>query len=188
VGVTNDVGTGSGTLTLIGKKAAPVISGSIAVSAISGVPFTYQIKSTNDPTSFTAVGLPKGLALDAATGVIAGVPSLNGQTGTVQVTLGAVNEGGSGSAVLALTVLPPLPTITSSLKETATAGKLYSYTILASGAPTAYEVSGLFSGLSFNAATATLSGVIGGTFASTSPYPVVLKATNASGIASKRNG
>ena len=87
------------------------------------MPFTYQIKATNAPMTFTATGLPPGLTLDAETGTIRGVLSLSAQTGLVPVTIGAVNDGGPGTAVLALKVLPPLPAITSSLKETATAGR-----------------------------------------------------------------
>ena len=183
VGASNAMGSGSGTLTLIGKKAVPEVSSTLAATATLGVPFSYQINATNAPTGFTAKGLPDGLSLDAASGLIAGVPSLTGQTGAVPVTLGAINDGGTGSALLALTVLPPLPLITSSLLETATAGKFYSYTVSASGSPTEYGVSGLLSGLSFDAATATLSGVLSGTAASSTPYAVVLKATNASGSA-----
>ena len=184
VGASNSLGTGSGTLTLIGKKAVPVVSSTLEATAVSGVPFSYQIKATNAPTAFSAVGLPPGLSLDAASGLITGVPSSREQTSVVSVTIGAENEGGSGvPAVLALNVLPPLPSITSVLKETATAGKFFTYTISASGAPTAYAVDDLVSGLNFEASMATLSGVISGSLASATPYKVVLTATNGSGSA-----
>ena len=68
--------------------------------------FDYQITATNYPTSFFAIGLPAGLSFDPASGRIWGVPSA---TGTFAVTLRASNNGGTGSANLALSVGPEPP-------------------------------------------------------------------------------
>lgn len=86
----------------------PIItSGSVAMGTI-GQPFAYQIVATNSPVSFGAVGLPAGLAINAATGSIAGTPAA---AATTQVTLTATNAAGAGAALLAIIVgtTPPPP-------------------------------------------------------------------------------
>lgn len=70
----------------------PVITGPATASGQVGVAFNYQIVASNSPTSYAAVGLPDGLNLDSATGLITGTPSV---TGTTSVTLTASNAGGS---------------------------------------------------------------------------------------------
>lgn len=61
--------------------------------------FNYQIAATNYPTSFFSIGLPLGLSFDPASGGIFGIPSV---TGSFNVTLRAINGGGTGSASLSL--------------------------------------------------------------------------------------
>jgi hypothetical protein len=94
------------------------------------------------------------------TGLISGTTTA---TGTSNVTISAINVGGTGSATLALTVLPPAPVITSTLTATATNGAAFSYQITATNSPTSYGASGLPSGLSVN----TSSGLISGTTTAT---------------------
>jgi rhamnogalacturonan endolyase len=84
-------------LTIVGT---PVITSATSAGGMFGVPFLYTITATNVPTSFSAAGLPAGLALDPATGMISGSPV----AGTFTVTLGATNLAGTGSATLILTI------------------------------------------------------------------------------------
>ncbi|HEY1793478.1 MAG TPA: putative Ig domain-containing protein [Opitutaceae bacterium] len=82
----------------------PVIqSGSVSAYAYT-YPFRYVIPVGNSAATFSATGLPPGLSLDPAAGVISGTPSA---TGVYPVSLTASNSGGSTTATLAITVTPP---------------------------------------------------------------------------------
>lgn len=79
----------------------PVITSVVTASGVVGQAFSYQITATNIPTSFGATGLPAGLAIDMATGLISGIPSASG---SFSVNLSATNSAGTGNATLALTI------------------------------------------------------------------------------------
>lgn len=79
----------------------PVIATPPAALITKGNGYGFQIAATNSPASYSATGLPAGLALDPATGVIGGVPAA---TGDYTVTLGATNAQGTGHATLSLSV------------------------------------------------------------------------------------
>lgn len=84
--------------------AVPVISSTLSAVAVSGEPFSYQITATNSPTSYGAGGLPAGLSVNTATGLISGTTSA---TGTSNVIISATNAGGGGAAYLNLVVETP---------------------------------------------------------------------------------
>ena len=101
LGATNASGKGNATLALTITAAHPAITSATSGSGTVGTAFSYQITATNSPTSYSATGLPAGLSVNTATGVISGTPTA---AGTSTVTLGATNSGGTGSATLTLTV------------------------------------------------------------------------------------
>jgi hypothetical protein len=82
----------------------PAITSVLVYSDTIGTPLTpsYQITTGVPATSFQALGLPAGLLLNSATGLISGTPT---QSGTFPVALSAFNANGQGaSATLILTI------------------------------------------------------------------------------------
>ena len=86
--------------------SAPVIGSAPTAFGNTGEPFQYLIRASNNPTGFTATGLPVGLGVDGGTGLISGTPTA---TGTSTITIGAANATGTATAALVLTVGSPLP-------------------------------------------------------------------------------
>jgi putative Ig domain-containing protein len=91
---------GRGTLIVSGVAA---ITSALTTSGTVGSAFAYQIMATNTPTSYDATGLPAGLALNAATGLITGTPTA---VGVAMVTLSATSSSGTSTATLTLTIAP----------------------------------------------------------------------------------
>jgi hypothetical protein len=62
-----------------GGSISPSVTSSLTftstASATNGSPFSYQILANNGPISYAATGMPSGLQIDAATGLISGVPN-----------------------------------------------------------------------------------------------------------------
>ena len=83
---------------------------SAAGGGVTGEPFLYQIRATGAPSSFSAVGLPEGISLDPATGIMSGMTS---EPGTYTVQVSATNTYGTGTFALQLYVngLPNLNNI-----------------------------------------------------------------------------
>ncbi len=156
----------------------PVITSLGTAGGNQGTTFSYQITASNAPASYGANGLPAGLSVDPVTGIISGTPA---QTGTFNATFSATNPGGTGSATLSLTILPPAPAITSVLSLIGINGRALAYQITATNNPVSYGASGLPAGLSVNPATGVITGTPGGM---TIPTNVTITATNSGGTTS----
>ena len=130
--------------------------------AWNGLPyFSYGIEVDNNPTSFSADGLPAGLTCDANTGVISGTP-VPAETGSFIVTLNATNSSGTGSASFLLTVSNPYinpieKTFGQNVFSSTTAPEVLPLGFV----PTYYYISSgnLPAGLSINPATGIISGI-----------------------------
>jgi regulation of enolase protein 1 (concanavalin A-like superfamily) len=164
-------------VTVTAAGAPPAITSATTATGTVGAAFSYAITASNAPTSFTATGLPNGLAVNTGTGAITGTPT---GAGTASVTISATNAGGTGSATLTLTVNPATPVISSATNATGKVGQAFSYTITASNAPTSYNATGLPAGLAVNTGT----GAITGTPTGAGTASVTISATNAGGTGS----
>jgi len=110
VTATNATGSGTSTLTITVGAAgtAPLISSpTSATGAVGSVFPTYTVGGTDQPTSYTAAGLPPGLTINSLTGAINGTPTTSG---TFHVTITATNGVGSGSTTLTITIAGPATT------------------------------------------------------------------------------
>jgi hypothetical protein len=142
----------------------PGITSRLSASGKQGQNFSYTIIASNNPTSFSASGLPAGVDLDPATGVMAGPPIVSG---TFPVTIVAANQYGAGSQVLTLTLASSVPVITSPVSASWTENLSgFSYTIQASDSPTLFGASGLPLGLMVDTNSGAITGtpLYGGTF------------------------
>ena len=91
-------------------EVAPVITSATSATTATGASFQYQITASHTPSSYDASGLPAGLSVATATGLISGNATV---AGTFTVTLRATNTGGAGTSTLTLTVAAAtLPTVT----------------------------------------------------------------------------
>ncbi len=87
------------------ETIAPVITSAGPTGATAGTPYSFTVTATGNPApTFTATGLPVGLSLDGATGVISGTPTTPG-TSTVTIT---ASNGASpdDTTVVQVTVAP----------------------------------------------------------------------------------
>jgi len=187
ISASNAGGTGSATVSFIvpylitpgfvtATSTVPVIVSSQSVTAYAGVPFSYSLLATNAPTSFAATGLPAGLSINPATGIISGTPTA---AGISSVAVSATNSSGTASATMTIsTYTVPVTAIDSSLATLAApVGNAFSYQVVATYGPTDFTATGLPPGLAINAGT----GLITGTPSAGGSYDATLTVTNATG-------
>lgn len=75
-----------------------------ALTAYLGADFAYQVVTNNNPSSYMASGLPPGLTIDPASGLISGVATISG---TYPVVVTVNHAAGSSSRKLQITVTAP---------------------------------------------------------------------------------
>ena len=158
---------------------APAITSSASANGAMNSPFSYQITATKSPTSYNATGLPAGLSVNTATGLISGTPTTSG---TSTVGLSATNSSGTGTANLTLALSSAsAPAITSATTASGTMGTAFSYQITATNSPTSYGCDGAACGL---ASINTATGLISGSPSTSGTSAIGLTATNSNGTGS----
>ena len=131
-----------------------------------GTPYSYTYAATGTPAPAFAVasgGLPAGLSLNSATGVLSGTPTTAAAaTFTVSASNAVAPNALSPSTTITIGTVQVAPVFTADTPpSTGTVGTPYSYTYAATGTPApAFAVAsgGLPAGLSLNSATGVLSG------------------------------
>ncbi len=176
----NAGGSNSQTFTLIVNQAPTITSGSSATfTAGAAGAFSVTAAGYPAPTFGASGGLPSGVMLNPATGLLSGMPAAGG---IFNFTVSASNSAGSASQSFTLTVNQS-PSITSANAATFTVGVAGSFTVKATGfpAPTLSGSGSLPSGVTFNSSTGALSGTptAGGTF------NIIIAASNAAGSVSQ---
>lgn len=99
VSATNAAGTTQKTLAITVNLAAPVVTSAANAVATVGNGFTYQVTASNTPTTYSATGLPPGLTINTATGLISGAALAEG---VFPVSVGATNAHGTGTRTVTL--------------------------------------------------------------------------------------
>jgi Putative Ig domain len=167
-----------------GNTFLSLVAGGLAITsanptdAVKGQPYSYTITANNGATSYSATGLPAGLMVNTATGVISGTPT---SAGTSTVTLRANNPlFVEVTKVVTFTVNAPAglpPVITPIGAQTAYRGVPFSLTVSASNDPTGFTLSGAPAGFSISA-----GGVITGTTPASAGISILsIQASNAGG-------
>lgn len=175
-----NMGTATQAFSINVPSAPPTITSATTKVCIQNVACSYQITATNSPTSYSATGLPPGLALNVVTGLISGVPTVGGLF-TVTVCSGNFYGTGCQEVIFSIAWCSCIPFITSPTSASGIIGASFSYQITATNSPTSYSASSLPPGLMVNTST----GLISGTPTTVGIYPVTVFASNASGAGSQ---
>jgi hypothetical protein len=178
----NGVGQQASQSFTITVKQAPAITSANSTTFTVGTAGSFSLIATGFPApTFGETGsLPAGLTLNSSTGVLSGTP-LAGAGGSYLITFTASNGVGQQASQSFTITINQAPAITSASSATFTVGSAGSFSVTATGFPsvTFGESGALPSGVSFNAATGTLSGTPAA--ASSGTYNLTFTATNGVG-------
>ena len=178
ISATNGAGTGNGTVTITITLGPPVITSATTANGVQGTPMTYQITASNSPTSFNATGLPAGLSVNTANGLISGTPTA---MGAFPVSVSATNATGTGSTTVTFNIAIGPPVVTSAGVAAGVTGSVFSYTITATNSPTSFGAIALPAGLTLD----TVTGVISGVPIPSGVFNATISATNGTGTGTK---
>jgi len=148
----------------------PVINSNANMVGISGKPLSFQVAANNSPTLYGATGLPTGLSINTASGVISGTSTENG---TFMVTLSAANSAGTGYANLTITVAASASNISATYGSTTTWVCPANVTAVQVEAWGAGGAGGSAQRVGASGTVQYGGGGAGGTYAKVTSYPVV---------------
>jgi prepilin-type N-terminal cleavage/methylation domain-containing protein len=158
----SDDATFTWTVTALPSLTSP---GAQAFRTATAVSLPITLSGGLAPASWTAVGLPAGLTINASTGVISGTAPATVQATPQTATITVVDKGlKTATTTFTWRVLTPV-TLGSPGPQAASKGDTVNFPLgaLAGGGQTPYtwKATGLPPGLSLNASTGTVSGTIG---------------------------
>jgi hypothetical protein len=183
VTVTATDGTNSASQTFmwtVTPRVALVNPGAISNAAGDVVSLQIQASTVGGTLSYTASGLPSGLSISSSSGLISGTMSSSAASATPYAVTVTANDGTSTSSQTfywtVSTVWEPVTSDQSNYD-----GDVVSLSAAAhyhSTGTLSYSATGLPSGLSINSSTGLISGTVGSTADTSSPYTVTLTATD----------
>jgi hypothetical protein len=170
------------TWTIRRVNTAPVLTDPPDQTTGMGVPVSLQLQATdadNDTLSFSASGLPTGMQIAAATGLISGTPTT---VGVFSVTVSVSDGVASVSQIITWTIFDPAadshaPTLSNPGAQHNIAGDVIALQLSANDIdndPLTYSANGLPPGLVLNSTT----GMISGSPTTAGRYTVVLSVTD----------
>ena len=161
-------------LLVMEKAETPIIKTMAIPAAQTGQAFRFAMDGAGGDLHWSATGLPKGLEINQATGVIKGVPS---ESGDFFVAVTAENSPGSSSKEFTLRVESAVYIQTTRLRD-GNVGVNYSVTLkAANGDSCVWAATGLPDGLSLDTDTGEISGIPN----EAGDYTVVITATSNKG-------
>ena len=173
-------------LMLADPNLPPLINAPILLTGTTGVPFSFQIAATSTPTGYVATGLPSGLSVNPATGLISGTPDT---AGSYPVVLGAVNTNGTGKMNVVISISPATPVaptiVADPVSVSVIPGQATNFSVTATGTqPLSYQ---------WKLNGQDISGATGSTYAVSSPLAsdngkqYSVSVTNATGSVTSAN-
>lgn len=166
------------TLVLTITLGPPVITSPATATGAVGFATSYQITASNSPSSYNATGLPPGLAINTATGLISGTPTTNG---TFVAAVSATNSTSTASQPVTFTIAVGLPAVTSLATVAVATNAAFSYQIAATNGPTSFGATGLPPELSVDPTT----GLVTGSFGTAGTRTFTVSATNGTGTGTR---
>jgi hypothetical protein len=183
VTVTATDGTGSASTSLTWSISSFMLDNPGDQTNAEGEPVALPltVETNSNPTlTFSATGLPDGLGINPTTGLIAGtIASLDAENSPYSVTVSASDGTTTASQTFSWTVTHVL--LTNPGDQINTAGEKVALHIQASdpdGDALSYSATGLPAGLSIDAATGLISGIISNYAGSGTPYSVTVTASD----------
>jgi hypothetical protein len=165
----------------------PVVEAIADQAATEGVAFSLQVVASDpdgDALTYSATGLPSGVTIGAATGLIAGTPAANTSAGSPYAVTVTVSDGtDTTQRSFSLTVGAPTPepnqppVVEAIADQAATEGVAFSLQVVASdpdGDALTYSATGLPSGVTIGAATGLIAGTPAANTSAGSPYAVTV--------------
>ncbi len=166
------------TLRVLAATGAPEVQFSDDLQAQEGELFQAQINASNSPNGYQVTGLPQGITLDSATGVLSGTALESGDFDLIIVAGNAAGDSYPASTTLHVTAATGSPAITSGTSHTLQVDTAWQHAVTTSPSATYFTAAELPIGLSMDPST----GIISGTPLEPGIYAIEIRAMNAVGL------